>query len=399
MTAIPGLAAGYRGPALFSYGFRPFFLLGSAYAAIGVLIWLPVYFGEAEVPTGFIPRDWHVHEMLYGYLAAVISGFLLTAIPNWTGRLPLQGRPLLVLVAVWAAGRIAVSFSATTGAAFAGVVDSCFLLLMVAAVAREIVAGRNWRNLVVLVPVGGLAAGNIGFHVEAALRGHAEYSAKVAIVAIVTLIMIIGGRVVPSFTRNWLARRGPGRLPAPLGRFDAVALITSVLALLLWIVVPLGIATAIVLLSAAALNALRLARWAGERTFADRLVLILHVGFAFVPLGFLLSGLAALDVVPYGAGIHAWMAGAAGTMTLAVMTRASLGHTGRPLVASRVTELIYAAVVLGAAFRIAAVLAPPHAPILLHGAAIGWVLAFGGFVLLFGPILGRGLISTEPKSD
>jgi uncharacterized protein involved in response to NO len=374
---------------LFSYGFRPFFLLGSAYALIAVLIWLPAYFGELDVPTAFSARDWHIHEMLYGYLAAVVAGFLLTAIPNWTGRLPLQGRPLMGLVALWIAGRIAVSVSQPIGALPGGLVDCSFLLLMVGVVAREIVAGRNWRNLIVLVPVGILAAGNIAFHVEAYWRRQAEFSAKIAIAAILTLIMIIGGRVVPSFTRNWLARRTPGRLPVPFGKYDLVALVVSVLALVLWIAIPAGLPLAAALLAAAALQAFRLGRWAGERTIADRLVLILHIGFAFVPLGFLLSALAALGLVRPDAGVHAWMAGAAGTMTLAIMTRASLGHTGRPLVASRATQMIYAGIVLAALCRIAAALVPQFATILLEIAAIGWVAAFGGFVVAFGPVLMR----------
>src|SRR6478609_8804192 len=249
MAPIPRLAPGYEGPVLFSYGFRPFFLLGSAYAAIAILIWLPAYLGDLEVPTAFNPRDWHIHEMLFGYLAAIVAGFLLTAIPNWTGRLPLQGGPLIGLLGVWITGRIAITCSSFTGAAVAGLIDSAFLLVMFAVVAREIVAGRNWRNLIVLVPVGILAAGNIAFHVEAALRGNAEFSTKVSIAAILTLIMIVGGRVVPSFTRNWLARREPGPLPAPFGKFDAVALIASIAALVLWIVIPVGLPSAIALLA------------------------------------------------------------------------------------------------------------------------------------------------------
>lgn len=389
MSATPRLAAGYRGPALFSYGFRPFFLLGSAYAAIVVLVWLPVYLGNVEMPTAFIPRDWHIHEMLYGYLAATVAGFLLTAIPNWTGRLPLQGYPLIFIVAVWLAGRIAVTFSAVTGPAFAAAVDCSFLVLMTAFVAREIIAGRNWRNLVVLGPVGILAAANVGFHLEAVLRGYADIASKIGIAAVVTLIMIIGGRIVPSFTRNFLARRKTGRLPVPVGRFDAVALVVSIFALLAWISDPPEIVVAVAMLVAAALQSVRLARWAGERTFSDRLVLILHLGFAFVPLGFLLSGLGSLGLVSSSAGIHAWMAGAAGTMTLAVMTRASLGHTGRPLMASRQIELIYAAVILAAFSRIAAVLWPQFSEALLSASALSWVAAFAGFVWVFGPILLR----------
>lgn len=395
MSPIPRLAPGYRGPALFSYGFRPFFLFGSAYAALAILIWLPAYLGEIDVPTAFSARDWHIHEMLYGYIAAVVAGFLLTAIPNWTGRLPLQGTPLLVLVSVWVAGRIAVTVSSVTGVALAGVIDASFFVLMVGVVAREIIAGRNWRNLVVLIPIGILAASNIAFHTEAVLRGDADVSIKVAIAAIVALIMVIGGRVVPSFTRNWLARQAPGRLPASIGRFDIMTLIVGVLALLLWIVAPFSIVTGIALLVAAALKTARLGRWAGERTIDDRLVLILHVGFAFVPIGFLLSGLGALGFVSPSAGIHAWMAGAAGTMTLAIMTRASLGHTGRSLVASRGTEFIYVAIVLSGLLRIIAALVPEQSSILLQAAGIGWVAAFGGFVAVFGTIL----MMPKPKTS
>src|SRR6187551_904636 len=145
-TPVPRLRA-YDGPALLSYGFRPFFLLGSIYAGLAVLVWLPVFYGELSLHSTFAPRDWHVHEMLYGYLPAVITGFLFTAIPNWTGQLPIQGKPLLVLVLVWVAGRVVVTISADIGWLPAAMVDVSFLALIVAAAAREILAGRNWRNL------------------------------------------------------------------------------------------------------------------------------------------------------------------------------------------------------------------------------------------------------------
>src|ERR1700676_31083 len=131
----------YEGPALFSYGFRPFFLLGSIYAGIAILVWLPVFMGELSLTTAFIPRDWHVHEMLYGFLPAVITGFLFTAIPNWTGRLPLRGGPLMFLVALGVAGRVCVTFSAQTGWLAPMLIDCSFLLLIAAAAAREIIAG------------------------------------------------------------------------------------------------------------------------------------------------------------------------------------------------------------------------------------------------------------------
>jgi uncharacterized protein involved in response to NO len=395
MNAIPRLRD-YRGPVLLSYGFRPFFLFGAIYAGLAVLAWLPIFNGELVLWSAFSAVDWHVHEMLYGYLPAVVTGFLLTAIPNWTGRLPIQGTPLLVLVLVWLAGRVCVTFSAQTGWLLAAIVDVSFLALVVAAAAREIVTGKNWRNLRVVGLVTLLLAGNIAFHIEANVRGTAEYGTRVGIAVIVLLIVVIGGRIVPSFTRNWLARENPGRLPAPFARFDVVTMAVTAAALVLWIVQPAGQLVAAALAIAGVLNLVRLARWAGDRTCRDRLVLILHVGYAFVPLGFLLASAAALDVIVSSAGAHAWTVGAAGTMTLAVMTRASLGHTGNALVASPMTQAIYAAVVIASLARVCASLEPGWSDALLHVTALAWCAAFFGFALSFGPLLVGSRPATRP---
>jgi uncharacterized protein involved in response to NO len=388
MSPIPRLKA-YRGPALLSYGFRPFFLFGAIYAGLAILAWLPIFNGELALPTAFGPIDWHVHEMLYGYLPAVVTGFLLTAIPNWTGRLPIQGTPLLTLVVVWLAGRAAVTFSAEIGWLPAAIIDVSFLVLVVAATAREIVVGKNWRNLRVVGLVTLLLAGNIAFHIEAHFSGSAEYGARIGIAAVVLLLVVIGGRIIPSFTRNWLARENPGRLPAPFARFDAVVILLSAVTLVLWTAQPSGKITAAALATTGALHIVRLARWAGDRTWRDRLVLVLHVGYAFVPLGFLLAGAAAIDLVPTDTGTHAWMVGAAGTMTLAVMTRASLGHTGLALNASAMTQAIYAAVVIAALARICSSLEPAWSELLLQVSAFAWVAAFFGFAISFGPLLVR----------
>ncbi len=386
MNPVPRLRD-YRGPALLSYGFRPFFLLGAVYAGLAILAWLPLFNGELALSTAFGPIDWHVHEMLYGYLPAVVTGFLLTAIPNWTGRLPIQGTPLLVLVVVWLAGRVAVTFSAEIDWLLAAIIDVSFLILVIAAAAREIVVGKNWRNLRVIAMVTLLLAGNIAFHLEAHLNGSAEYGARIGIAAIVLLLAVIGGRIIPSFTRNWLARENPGRLPAPFARFDVAVILFSAATLALWTVQPVGRITAAALAATGAMHIVRLARWAGDRTWRDRLVLVLHVGYAFVPLGFLLAGAAALAMVPADTGTHAWTVGAAGTLTLAVMTRASLGHTGNALVASAVTQAIYAVVVIAALARICSSLEPAWSVLLLHVSAFAWVAAFFGFALSYGPLL------------
>ncbi len=379
----------YAGPALFSYGFRPFFLGGALWAALSVLLWLPQYAGMLSLPTALSPLDWHAHEMIWGYGAAVIAGFLLTAIPNWTGRLPVCGWPLAGLAALWAAGRLAILFSAAIGAPVAAAVDCAFLAVLALVALREIIAGRNWRNLRVLAVLGVLVAGNVAFHLETISAGASIYGWRLGLAAVIALIMLIGGRIVPSFTRNWLVRENPGRLPQPFGRYDAASLALSAAALLSWVFVPAHAATPYLLLVAGALQVVRLARWAGDRVAADPLVLVLHAAYAFVPAGFVLSGVAGLwpDAVPASAGLHAWGAGAIGMMTLAVMTRASLGHTGRALIATPATQVIYLLAFAAASIRIAAAIGGDM--MLLHVAAAAWVAAFGGFAAVYGPWLIR----------
>jgi uncharacterized protein involved in response to NO len=386
MTIIPSRQS-YEGPALFANAFRPFFLLGSIYAGLAILVWLPLFYGEITLTSAFAPRDWHVHELLYGYLPAVITGFLLTAIPNWTGRLPIRGMPLLVLVVVWIAGRLGVIFSAETGWLVAMLVDASFLALVAAAAAREILAGRNWRNLNVVMLVLVLLAGNVAFHLEAHFQGAADIGTRVGIAVVVLLISLIGGRIIPSFTRNWLVRENPGRLPVPFGRFDLIAIAAGALALASWVVGPDNHFTGAALALAGLLHLVRLGRWAGDRTAQERLLLILHVGYLFVPFGFLMNAASAFELVPAGAGIHAWMVGAAGIMTLAVMSRATLGHTDHQLAASSATQAIYVAIIVAALSRICAVIEPVYSEPLLLVAAFAWAAAFIGFAIAFGPLL------------
>jgi len=387
MSPIPRLRPDL-GPAILSYGFRPFFFLGAAYAGIGIAIWLPLLFGDVRMPTALSPLDWHIHEMLYGYVPAVMTGFLLTAIPNWTGRLPLRGGPLAVLAALWIVGRIAVCLSQPVGALAAGVIDCSFLFFVAAAAAREVITGRNWRNLPPVAIVLIFFAGNVIFHVEDRLNGISAFGTRIGIAAAIALISLIGGRVIPSFTHNWLSRENPGRLPTPFGQFDVTVLAVSVAALLLWIALPNWQGTAVLMLIASIGQAVRLVRWAGDRTLRDPLVFILHAGYAFVPLGFVIVAGAILlpRTIPVSAGLHAWTVGAIGTMTLAIMTRASLGHTGRALAAGRLTQAIYLLVVAAAVLRIAAAFAPATTA-LLHVAAAAWISAFWLFAIGYGPAL------------
>ena len=377
----------HEGLAVLSYGFRPLFLLAGIFAVLSVGLWLPEFEGEISIPTTFSPVAWHAHEMLYGYLVAAVSGFLLTAIPNWTGRLPFQGRPLALLVGLWLAGRIAIAISAHIGWVLAMLVDCSFLLAFVGVTSREVLAGKNFRNLKVVALVSVLLIGNLTFHLEAHWSGNADYGIRIGIAGMVMLVMVIGGRIIPSFTRNWLARQTDGRMPIAFNRFDVAAIGMSAVALLGWVISPVAQTTSILLFAAGLAQLARLARWAGDRTWRDRLVLVLHIAYLFVPIGFLLLAAGDKFGVPPSAGIHAWTIGAMATLTLAVMTRATLGHTGRLLSASRGTQFVYGSIIIAALLRIGATLYIAQGNVLLHLSALAWILAFVVFAAIYGPML------------
>ena len=390
-------ARDYRGYALFSYGFRPFFLFGALYAGLAVLAWLHLLSAGSRFETAFTWLDWHVHEMLYGFVPAIVTGFLFTAIPNWTGRLPVRGLPLFALFLLWLAGRFAMLGSTWVGWAATAAIDVGFLVVVAAVAGREIVVGKNWRNLRVIGVVSILIAGNAVFHLEAHYAGSADYGTRIGLAAVILLISLVGGRIVPSFTHNWLAKQAAGRMPVSFGRFDVITLVLSLLALLAWIVEPFSPLTGIVLLAAGLAQAWRLLRWAGERTVRSPIVLVLHLAYAFIPAGFVLLAFAAFGALPRSAGVHAWTAGAVGTMILAVMTRASLGHTGRALIASRAVQLIYLAVIGSALLRIFSPLLPQWDVALLRASGVLWSAAFLGFAAVYGPILWRAPPSREER--
>lgn len=250
----------YDGPVLFSYGFRPFFLAASIFAIVAIAIWIPIFEGRIAIAGPFSPTDWHIHEMLFGYASAVIAGFLFTAIPNWTGRMPKRGLPLVLLLLLWVAGRLACAGFLGLGPVAVMLLDSGFLTAIGAVTVVEIVAGRNWRNLMVVVPLLLLIGANLAFHVEVLVLGSADTAHRLGLAVIIFLITLIGGRIIPSFTRNWLAKRNSTHLPAPANRFDAVCLIVGIFALLIWALQPYGMPTGGALLIAAALHLMRLSR-------------------------------------------------------------------------------------------------------------------------------------------
>ena len=373
-------------PAILHYGFRPFFFLGALHAGIAIPFWLAIYAGGWSAPGVFDGLALHVHEMLFGFLAAVMAGFVLTAVPNWTGRLPLSGLPLAGLVALWALGRVGSVLVASPVAS--ALLDLAFPAVLAASVWREVIAGRNWRNVPVAAMLVVFGTGNLLQHLEAAQLLPSGTGYRIALAAAAMMIALIGGRIVPSFSRNWLAKRGE-RLPASFGRLDKAALATAGVSVVSWVVMPQSTATGILLIAAGFLLALRLSRWRGAATIREPIVLVLHAGYLWLAVSLLLLGASVVvpETVPVAAAIHALTAGAIGTMTLAVMTRASLGHTGRAIKADSTTIAIYAAVTAGALLRVAAPLVPAaHLPLLMAGGCL-WSLAFLLFALRYAPIL------------
>jgi uncharacterized protein involved in response to NO len=379
----------FAGPALLRQGFRPFFLGAGGWALAAMVLWVAILQGGFSLPTAFDPVAWHVHEMLFGFVVAAIAGFLLTAIPNWTGRMPLQGVPLAILVGVWLSGRLAVGASTWIGAGIAAVLDLAFLMLLLGVVLREILAGRNWRNLPMPVVLGGLLVANALTHADAVgLAATGQLGQRLGIGIVILLISLVGGRIIPSFTLNWLKKRGESNLPASFGALDRGSLGLAAAALAIWGIAPESRIGGAALIAAGLTSLIRLARWRGHLTLAEPLVWSLHLGFAWVPIGLLLVGLGAfLPDVPQVAGVHALTAGAMGGMTLAVMTRATLGHTGRPLSADVWTAAIYLLVAAAAALRVAApFLSDVYLP-LLWTSGLAWSTAFGLFVVHYGRML------------
>ena len=383
-TARPPL----RDAAFLSYGFRPFFLAAGLFAMAVVPAWLLILAGRFDLHGPFAPVDWHVHEMLFGYGSAVLAGFLFTAVPSWTKREPVKGRPLGALLALWILGRLAIAGVIPLPPMPVLLIDASFLAIVLAFIAREIAAARNWRNLMVIVPIAAFVAADILFHLEVRAGGTSAFGRRLAFATIIFLIMLIGGRIIPTFTRNWLTKRPAGPLPAPLGRFDALALVIGAVSQLLWVAWPYAAATGAALLIAAVLHFARVARWQGARTLASPLLTMLHVAYCFVPLGLGALGLSALTgAIPLAVGPHLLGIGAIGGMTLAVMMRATMGHTGRALVAG--PALTAAFVLIGGAALVRA-LAGTVVVAGISGTSLAgllWVAAFGIFAARVAPSL------------
>ena len=382
----------YDGPAFLSYGFRPFFLGAAVFAGLMVLVWVVVFAGLMQGEFLYPAREWHVHEMLFGYLPALIAGFLLTAMPNWTDRMPLRGTPLLLLFLLWLAARLLVTVP-VVGAPLTVGIDGAFLVILAAYVWREIIAAGAWDR----VPIGALvsffAGANILFHLFALQGRPTDVPECLALSVMTVMLTVIGGRLTPTFTREFFIKEKIPQPPEVFSLVDGGAILLVLVGVIGWIAQPESQWTGLLLIGGGVASLVRLIRWKGWLTWPEPLVLILHVGYGWVGLFLLVLGGSILGFgLSTANAVHVLTSGAMGTMTLAVMTRASLGHTGRPRHADRLTVAMYLLVNAGALFRIFAsnVETPTVLTHTMLGlSALGWSGAYLLFVFHYGPYLVR----------
>jgi uncharacterized protein involved in response to NO len=384
---------------LFAYGFRPFFLAAGASALVLVPWWAGSFAFGIPLASDWPPTLWHAHEMLYGFICAAIAGFLLTAVPSWTGQRGFAGPPLMLLAALWLLGRILVCSSRLWPLPLVAAVDLAFLPALAALVAQPLVRAKN-RNTPLLAVLGLLWVGNAVFYWALAGRDatRAALALRIGIDVVLVLVTVIGGRIVPAFTSSGLKARGDavplhawrGITPLAVGLMVGVAAID--------VVRPDGAVAGWVALAAALVQAVRLLQWRTLHVLRMPIVWVLHLGYAWLPVGLALKALAILEGAVIAAfWVHALTIGALSTMILAVMTRATLGHTGRPLVASPSIAAAYLLLAAAAIVRVFGLLWWRHNyPAVVVVSGLLWAAAFAVFAAVYAPMLWSPRVDGKP---
>jgi len=379
-----------------SYAFRPFFLLEALFAFAIVIVWVMVLHGYGPTTLPANTMLWHGHEMLVGFAMATIAGFILTAVATWTGRPPVNGLRLALLVLAWLAGRFVMTMAGLMPAWLVAATDMAFPLLLCVFTAREIIGAGNRRNYPIVGITALLAILNLVYHLGAMqlLPGADRLAIYLLIHSILLLITVIAGRVVPNFTANWLRARGATRLPANNAHVDRLTILLTLAVGIAASTVPTSPLTGTLGFAAAVLHAIRLSRWCGLSTADEPLLFVLHIAYSWLPIGYALMGCAVFDwIFTPTTALHALTMGAVGGMILAMTTRVPLGHTGRPLTASRLTVVAYILLTLAVLIRVLGPMIFPDYLATVDLSATGWVVAFAIFVWVYWPVL------TRPRED
>jgi uncharacterized protein involved in response to NO len=377
---------------VFNLGFRPFFLLSGAFAIILMALWIPLFTGGRALSTYYGQIGWHSHEMIFGYTVGVIAGFLLTSVRNWTGRSTATGGSLATLVTLWLLGRILPFFAATMPAWLISVVDLAFLPALTASIGVPLVRHGEKRNLLFLPLILGLFFANLLVHLEllGLFPGVARHGIYLGLYLIILLIVIMGGRVIPFFTERAL----PGALIKRRPLIEWLAPLSVIVFILAELLFPTSKVAGALAGLACIVNGIRVVSWYSHRYWQVPLLWVLHLGYGWIVVGFLLKAAASLGLVAAQFTIHAFTVGGIGVLTIGMMARVSLGHTARPL---KVTSSIAVAFAL---LNIAAVLRgllPSIFPLwfsqLVILSGMLWIAAFLIFVIVYAPIL------TQPRID
>ncbi len=375
-------------------GFRIFFLSAAIYAALTMILWTTELMGLSSLSDGNLAMPlslWHAHELIFGFIVAVVAGFLTTAVPVWTGTPRVRGPELGFIYLLWLAGRIVLAVSGDLPALMVALIDISFIPLLAAVIAKRIIAKKMWRNLGFVPLLLAIMAGNILFHLEMAgwTEDTASAGIQLAIGLLILMTVIIGGRVIPVFTSNWRKRSGMEGLaasPVWIGRATILSCLIAVIADAFPVQDTL---TGILNIVAGFFILFRLSKWRSWETFSDPLVCVLHVGYALMGLGFLVESLFFLtDLLPQILAQHVFTIGGLGVMVLGMMSRIALGHTGRPLNISPVITLTYGLILLSLASRVLPTLIlPDFYDIGLRIAGASWVLAWLLYLVIYIPIL------------
>ncbi len=383
-----------RNGALWALGFRPFFLLAAMSASMLLLLWILQLEGFLNVGGRYGVAGWHAHEMIFGYTAAVIAGFLLTAVRNWT-RLPTaSGLRLVALVGLWLAGRVVMLAAGLLPTITVAIIDSAFLPLLAVSLVPSLWRAQAWRNLILIGLIGVLALANIEVHLEALnmMPVGAQLGQRLGLAAIVMMMVVVGGRVIPAFTRNALPQLDVRNWVW----VDRLAIVLT-LGYLISVLLPFDArVSGLLALAAGVTIAVRMLPWRSLGTRAAPILWVLHLGYAWIAIGLALFGAAILiPGIPVSAGTHALGVGAIGTLTLGMMSRVALGHTGRALVVHSPIVWAYGLVTLAAATRVTAAFFPALFMLLIAGFA--WAIAFAIFATVYWPILVRPRADGRPE--
>lgn len=377
------------GSAILAKGFRPFFVLAALHALMFVPLWIAVHSGALSVGDYFLPMSWHAHEMVYGYTAAVVAGFLLTAASNWTKRETATGPLLAALCVVWGLGRVAPLVATSLPPLAVAGLSCAFLPLLALVVARAILAAKSRRNYGIVGVVVALSLTQLWTH-WGALTGRIEWQLagpRVGVDVVIVLILVIGGRIIPIFTRN--TTKAPNiRNHVALDRASIASALAFTAADVAMLQGPLlGALGAL----AAVLSLARMVHWGFGPSLKNPLLWVLHLGYVFVPLGFGMRAVAAfIPELGVSTALHLLTAGAIGTLTLGMMTRVSLGHTGRPLQTPKALSVAFALVIAAALLRVVGPLIGGRVAMpMVHSASSLWALAFLIYLIRIAPSLFR----------